>query len=142
MEQSHCTAISTGAASAEAPRSALPAASITEAAEVISTAVAASGEAAAPNEAAASGSIPSSASGRCSPEPEIFQDEDFSQMEIDGAEDDSAPPSEVSKEVNHLNELLANFRLVDEEEVDFVAEALMTPPRRVRKTSSSFTESL
>ncbi|KAF9969081.1 hypothetical protein BGZ75_003157, partial [Mortierella antarctica] len=53
------------------------------------------------------------------PEPEISEDEESSPMEIDDAVEET-PSSEVSKEVNNLNELLANFRLGDEEEDDFV----------------------
>ncbi|KAF9554521.1 hypothetical protein EC968_009598, partial [Mortierella alpina] len=122
-------AASSTAASTEAAGPALPAAPVAEAAEVVSTAVAAPDEAAAPHEAAASGSVPSSVSERRSPEPEVSEDEDSSPMEIDGAEDEPAPSSEVSREVNQLNELLANFRLVDEEDDDFVVEGVDDPTK-------------
>ncbi|KAF9922175.1 hypothetical protein BGZ67_010685, partial [Mortierella alpina] len=107
------TAAPSSPAAVEIAGPAATAATVAAAQEETTTAASAS------SEATATEPVPSSASERRSPEPEISEDEESSPMEIDDAVEET-PSSEVSKEVDNLNELLANFRLGDEEEDDFV----------------------
>ncbi|KAF9944127.1 hypothetical protein BGZ72_002774, partial [Mortierella alpina] len=116
------------AAAASSAASAEAAEQVPNTNEASASTQATSTEATASDEAAASGSIPSSASEHRSSEPDVSEDEDASPMEIDDADDD-APPSEASEEVNSLNELLANFRLSDEEDEDFEVGGVDDPTK-------------